>query len=173
MSSEDWAVTLLRPLKIPGREDVAVLKLRPFTLHDTARATRGEFRSTLALLAEISNIPEPVLNGMTYPDVDRVMIAFMSLLPQGVKDNISTGKLPFFSPPEELTAEETYEHADQVDDVNPLFPKVGGPIKRFKSEDIRPPGQEPPPPSAKPAKQEEQLGSGFDMDTAAGIRKVG
>jgi hypothetical protein len=119
-----WIVELLAPLKNNGK-DVLEVVIKPPGLEHVIRWGQGDIPSTLALLAELCDLPEKMLRTITYPDVDRVMLAFTAMMPSMIQQDFQQGKRPLASDVDDLPA----GAAD--DQTDPRFPHVEGPMKRF------------------------------------------
>jgi hypothetical protein len=119
-----WVVELLVPLKHADKE-VGEVAIRSPGLEHVIRWGQGEIPSTLALLAELCDLPERLLRTITYPDVDRVMLAFTAMMPEVIQRDFRDSKRPLASDVDELPN-------GQVDDQHdPRFPHVDGPVQRF------------------------------------------
>lgn len=86
-------IVLYLPFSAAGRE-IKALHLKPTTLDHRMRWRRGEYASSLAILAELSGETEAVLLGIRDPDVDRVLDVMMAMLPTEMRDNIERGAIP-------------------------------------------------------------------------------
>lgn len=117
-----WTVELITPVK-----DLGVIEFKPVGFDQVIRWTQGDIPSTLALMSELSGVPETVLRSLTFPDVDRVMFAFSAILPPGVRADFEKGAKPLATPRAELEARE----GPLNDPVDPRFPLVDGQVQRF------------------------------------------
>jgi hypothetical protein len=131
--SGGWCIELGTPIGSIDRLDI-----QPVSLDHTIRWARHEIPSVLALLAELTGVKEGELKKLTGQDSDRVFVAFSFIVPQQIKRDFDEGKRPLATTPEDMTDEQRYEAIDsQVDEIDPRFPKVDGPVKRFKQpEDV-------------------------------------
>jgi hypothetical protein len=77
-----------------GGKTIFEIVLSPFRFGDTLRWGEGEFPTSLALLTELAGVDEAVIRDLRYPDVDRVMSAFIDMLPQDLRDDIANGRVP-------------------------------------------------------------------------------
>lgn len=127
-----WTVELINPI---GNLNELVFK--PISLDHTIRWTRHQFPSVLALISELTGVKEYELKKLTGVDSERIFIAFSFMAPPHIKTDFEQGTRPLATPEEEMTDAQRYEEVDsQVDELDPRFPKVDGPVKRFKpSED--------------------------------------
>lgn len=123
--SSVWIVELYTPLKHGGK-DITEVVINPAGFETVIRWGRDEIPSTMALLAEQTGLPERLLRTITYPDVDRLMLAFTAAMPPSIQADFNAGKKQFATDDDELPQDE--EVNDQVD---PRFPKVDGPVVRM------------------------------------------
>jgi hypothetical protein len=114
-----WAVELATPIK-HANQTIEVVEIRPLTIETMVRWSSGQFPSSLALLAELSGIPEMVLRQISYPDADRVMLALYNVVPQALKDDLTNGVRPMATPADAVPPEEPGARA--VDQNDPRFP---------------------------------------------------
>jgi hypothetical protein len=78
-----------------GDKQIEEVSLMPFDYGLTLRWRKGEFQSsTTLLLALCDGIDEPTLMKIKYPDMDRIMFAFINSLPSVVRDDIMQGTFP-------------------------------------------------------------------------------
>ena len=68
--------------------------LSPIRFGDALRWGEGEFKTSFELLAELAGVDDTVIRSLRYPDADRVMEAFISMLPQDLRDDIASGRIP-------------------------------------------------------------------------------
>lgn len=153
-----WIVELLVPLKHNDKE-VAEITIQSPGFEHVIRWGRGEIPSTLALLAELCDLPEKLLRTIKYPDVDRVMLAFTAMMPPMIQADFQKGEKPLASEEEELPA----DAPPVVDQIDPRFPNVAGPVRRFQT----------PPPPIKGAEPQETEGSGIGIDPPETMKAVG
>ena len=152
-----WVVELLVPLKHESKE-VGEIAIRSPGLGHVIRWSRGDIPSTLALLAELCDLPERLLRTITYPDVDRVMLAFTSMMPPMIQKDFQEGKRPLASDVDDLPAGATN---DQVD---PRFPHVEGPVQRFPV---------PPPAMVQTAVPKADEGTDMNLDPPQAMKAAG
>lgn len=86
-------VELLIPFETRGvrREQI---RFRPYVWDYTLRWQAGEFKSSVALLAAMTNEDEMTLRMLRYPDVDRVMSTMMVIIPDSIRNDILEGRIP-------------------------------------------------------------------------------
>lgn len=131
-----WCVELQRPLMVgPGRE-ITQVEIRPTTADHMIRWMEGRIPSTLALLAELSDVPEPVLRQLLTADFDRVLMALHSVLPPIIKKDWEEGSRPLSTPEAEL---DTQQYVPAPDQIDPRFPAADGPVVRMGTGPLRPP----------------------------------
>jgi hypothetical protein len=130
-----WRVYLNHPLAGPKGE-VEYIEITPPNFSHAIRWGEESIPSTLALLSELSGQSESLLRQLKYPDVERVMLAFMNILPSVIRKDFEKGGRPLSTPREELKD----LGADQVD---PRFPQHEGPLQRFQQPpQVKVPGEE-------------------------------
>jgi hypothetical protein len=123
-----WTVELATSI-----EGVEMLEIQPVSLDHTIRWARKEIPSVLALLAELTGVKESILRKLSGNDSDRMFVAFSFVVPQTIKKDFEQGTRPLATPPELMTDAQRYEEVDKTDPIDPRFPKVDGPVKRFKA----------------------------------------
>ena len=134
-----WTVELINPLE----ERIKELNIRPPTLDHTIRWGQGKIWSVLALLSDLTGVPEPLLRRLSGADSDRVLTAFSLLAPPLIKDDFQNGRRPLATPDEQKTDKQLYEDQSLDNDPDdPRFPRVEGTLKRFK-EPEQPPQPQP------------------------------
>jgi hypothetical protein len=148
-----WCVELQQPLKHGPKHEINQIEIRPCTADHMIRWAQEKIPSTLALLSELSDVPERLLRQLPSHDFDRVMLALAHLLPNIIKKDWEEGNRPIATPDEELPAHEAYVPAP--DQVDPRYPSAQGPVVRM------PPGPIMAPP--KPTPEEMGDGSGLNM----------
>lgn len=169
-----WDVELIKPLKHSNGTVITTISIRPTELDQTIRWGSQEIPSTLALLSEMSGVPESLLRTLTYPDVDRVMLAYSQVIPTLIRTDFENGSRPFATPDDELSDEDKASVGNAVD---PRFPKVAGVVHRYKKpEPAAAPVPTPPAPDNVPAAQQsppEDDESGLSAAPPEIARKVG
>jgi hypothetical protein len=157
-------------------QDVAGRKLTSLDvdacrLDHLVRWQEGQIASSMALLAELTRMPEMQLMMLTFPDADRVLAAFLEIVPTPIRDDISNGKVPL-----SVTRPPVNEDNDEVEEVAarartapswPNAPAVNVPPV------ARPPAGPPGVPMPSPAEAqrealrraegEDEGGPGFDL----------
>lgn len=86
-------IELLIPYEHQGRK-IEVIHLKPIMFDHMLRWQQGAFASSLVLLVAISGETESTLRMLRYPDVDRVLDAMMSMLPDAIRQDIVNGVIP-------------------------------------------------------------------------------
>jgi hypothetical protein len=141
-----WCVELAVPVK-HGMQTIDAVEIRAPSIETVVRWGQGEFPSSMALLAELSGVPEMVLRQITYPDADRIIMALYSVMPQPLKNDFTNAVRPLATPPDQLPPEEPGTRP--VDQTDPRFPAdpmlrpgsvhrfepVGGPGVAFDTPD--------------------------------------
>ena len=122
-----WTIELSNPIG-----NIDKIDIRPASLDHTIRWARKEIPSVLALLAELTDTKERDLKKLTGQDSERMFIAFSFIVSQQIKRDFDEGTRPLATPIESMTDAQKYEELDsQVDEIDPRYPKVNGPIQRF------------------------------------------
>src|SRR4029077_17426134 len=137
-----------QPLKGHGKE-ITQIEIRPPTADHMIRWAQQKIPSSLALLSELCDVPEKLLRKLPSTDFDRVIMAFVHLMPTIIKQDWEAGNRPLATPEEELPPQEQY--VPPPDQLDPRFPAVDGPVQRLKRS---------PPPKPEP---ESELENGAAM----------
>jgi len=154
-----WVVELNRPLSFRA-QTVTQIEIKPPRWDQQIRLADQEITSMLGLLAEMCDLPEQLLRELTYPDVDRVMLAFHNCLPPIMRQQFEQGKYTLATPKEELEEPAEVRVTDQSD---PRFPQFEGPVRRFK---------EPPKVDLPISDKKVDEGSGLSLDVPGEMRAV-
>jgi hypothetical protein len=133
-----WCVELQQPLKHHSG-DITAIEIRPPTADIVIRWANYEITSTLALLSRLCDLPERLLRQLPQSEFDRVMVALVHVVGPQIKQEIEEGKRLFATAEEDLPPEEQIPVLDQQD---PRFPAVAGPVVRLAEKKPAPP---PPP----------------------------
>jgi hypothetical protein len=123
-----WVVELLMPIKDNQNRDINEITISSPGFEHVIRWGTQEIPSTLALLSELTGLPEKMLRTITYPDVDRVMLAFTAILPPAIKADFAKGARPFATAMDELPPGPPLN-----DPIDPRYPRVDGPVQRMPS----------------------------------------
>ena len=129
-----WCVELVQPIVHRGKK-IETIEIRSPDLGQVARWGRREVPSSMAMLQELSDVPEAALLSLKYPDVDRVLMAYFNVIPKPMQDDFSNNRVPLVTPPELLPEEDRIAN----DPVDPRFPKADGPVARQPVESTPPP----------------------------------
>ena len=133
------------PLKYGNREIDHIVIQVPRYEH-SIRWNRGDIPSGLALMSELCGLPERVLRQVVGSDMQRLTLAFGAQATFAHTD-VFEGRRPLATPDELLPEPEP--QARMVDQVDPRFPHVEGPIKRFPTPPVTNiPGTQAPAPQA-------------------------
>jgi hypothetical protein len=152
-----WVVELHRPLMFKGKE-VTQVEIKPPNWDMQIRLANQEVTSMLGMLAEMCGLPEQLLREMTYPDVDRVMMAFHSCLPPIMREDFQSGKFVLATPKDQLPEPAEVGVSDQDD---PRFPKMEGQVKKFTA-----------PPQVNIPDRKKDTGTGVNIDAPGEMRPV-
>lgn len=96
-------IELLIPFECMGRK-IEAITLKPIVFDHVLRWQQGAFPSSLALLGALSGENESTLRMLRYPDVDRVLGAMMDMLPDGIRNDITSGVVPQAKAPPQSAA---------------------------------------------------------------------
>lgn len=88
--------------------------LAPIRFGDALRWGEGEFKTSFALLAELAGVDDTVIRSLRYPDADRVMEAFISMLPTDLRDDIASGRIPVKPQSQPREPEEPAGEAEEI-----------------------------------------------------------
>ena len=129
-------IHLFLPFEYNGKK-VESIVISPMRFGHSLRWNEGDWKTAVALLTELAGVDEAVIRELRYPDVDRVMEAFLQMLPMEIRTDVSDGRIPVKQPqPEqpELQVEPTKASAatngsGQAQDVplQELIPGLIGP----------------------------------------------
>jgi hypothetical protein len=86
-------IELYIPFKWKGRSYTA-LNIGPCSLDHLMRWQEGKFKTSIALLADMSGQPEAMIRRICYPDIDRVLAAFVDMVPAAIQADIGQGAVP-------------------------------------------------------------------------------
>jgi hypothetical protein len=162
-----WIVELVHPLAAKSGT-LTEITINPVNLDQVIRWGRGDISSSLQLMAEMTGQPERLLRQLVYPDVDRVTLAFMNVLPDSVTKGISEGKHPWATADDELELIEPIAEVQLPDQGgDPRFPlATGSAVKRFQTP---PQFKAGPPPPQLPQTDS----AGFDVTEPDAIKPAG
>jgi hypothetical protein len=76
------------------KKKIDAVTIKPVKLDHFLRWESGEISTALALLSELSGLQQAALRQINYPDIERVMGAFVSMLPPKIAENINRGEVP-------------------------------------------------------------------------------
>ena len=96
------------------------------------RWAEGGWESLIALLVEVAGVDEAVIRDLRYPDADRVMEAFLSMLPADIRNDISDGRIPrrVKVPVEQLSEEQQEIEEHETEQAHPILHGPGVSIPR-------------------------------------------
>jgi hypothetical protein len=147
-----WCVELQTPLSYRGKT-IDSIEVRMSTANDTIRWLDGHIPSALALLSRLCDLPEPLLRQLVDRDFDRVMMALFNCVSSSVRTDLERGQKPMATPEEDLP--EDQQGVPVNDQVDPRFPAVDGPVRRFK-----------------PTPQQEQDDAGMNLQPPDSVKAV-
>jgi hypothetical protein len=79
--------------RLTGRE-VSNVTIKPCQLDHLMRWRDGQIESSLSLLAQLTGLSELELRQITFPDAERLLNAFLEVLPSTIRDDIESGRNP-------------------------------------------------------------------------------
>lgn len=91
-------VALYVPFEFEGSQ-VTAIEIGPCRLDHLLRWQKGEFKTALELLAVMCEVPEALLRQLAYPDVDRVLAAYVDMVPPQIQMDIGRGAIPAIAEP--------------------------------------------------------------------------
>jgi hypothetical protein len=77
-----------------AKKKIDAVAIKPLKLDHFLRWESGEISTALALLSELTGLQQAALRQINYPDIERVMGAFVSMLPTKIAENINRGEVP-------------------------------------------------------------------------------
>jgi hypothetical protein len=86
-------IELFAPFRLAGRL-IACIDLQPLRLDHVLRWQDGEYPNAVALMAELAGMKVEAIRQVCYPDTDRVMAAFLEMLPPHVREDVTSGVVP-------------------------------------------------------------------------------
>jgi hypothetical protein len=86
-------VQLYIPFDYMGKR-VESITLSPLRLGHVLRWNEGHWKTMIELLVDMSGVEESLIRDIRYPDADRVMEAFLSLLTPEIRGDIEAGNVP-------------------------------------------------------------------------------
>ena len=116
-----WMVELQQPLMGRSGEITAVEIRRP-TADVVIRWGKWQIESTLALMAELTGLPEKVIRQLPNDDFDRVLFALTNVVGPIIKADLETGARPLALEEEQLP--EAERGVPPPDPLDPRFPAV-------------------------------------------------
>ena len=78
----------------PMGKQLQYVDVDPCRLDHVLRWNDGQIESSLMLLSELTRLTEFELQHLTFPDADRLMAAFLEVLPETIRDDINAGRRP-------------------------------------------------------------------------------
>lgn len=94
-------VQLYAPFEFTGRS-IDAITIGPIKLDHILRFRSGQIGTLIALLAETTGHAEVLLRELRYPDADRVLTAFMAMLPNDIREDIIAGRVMVHQPGNEF-----------------------------------------------------------------------
>jgi hypothetical protein len=159
--SETWSrdggrrIELFVPIEFLKRKIDAVT-IKPCKLDHFIRWENGEISTALALLSELTGLQQAELRQINYPDIERVMAAFVSMLPAKIAANIDRGEVPISgNPTVPLSPIQQAALEDEQEQPAPPAPEEPAPARKN--------GNRKAPLTALPADDQPRNDTGFDL----------
>lgn len=86
-------INLFIPFEVGGKK-IEAITFAPVRFGHTMRWADGDWKSSFELLVELAGVEAAVIRDLRYPDADRVMEVFLSMLPSDIREDISNGRVP-------------------------------------------------------------------------------
>lgn len=86
-------IQLFIPFEFNGQKYESVT-LSPLRFGHVLGWNEGKWATTIALLVEMSGLEDNVLRELRYPDADRVMESFMTMLTPEMRNDVENGRIP-------------------------------------------------------------------------------
>jgi len=104
-------VELFIPYEHMGKK-VDKISFPAFRYGHTLRWNKGDWKTSFAMMVELSGMEEELLKELRYPDTDRVMSTFLDMLPLEIRNDIMEGRIPTkeMPPPQEIRSEDDAPH---------------------------------------------------------------
>jgi hypothetical protein len=77
-----------------NKKKIESITLAPLRFGHALRWSEGSWKSMVELLVELAGVEEAIIHELRYPDADRVMEAFMTMLTPEIRDDIANGRIP-------------------------------------------------------------------------------
>lgn len=103
-------VELLLPFSFDGLQ-IEAIEFEPFSWGDTEDWNEGKYASATDLMFKLAGISRDLFRCVKYPDVERVVMQFMDMLPAEVRDAIASNNIPLPPLPEPVVPEPEFEAA--------------------------------------------------------------
>ena len=101
-------IHLFIPFEHNGKR-IESITLSPIMLGHTLRWGAGDWQQSIDMLVEVAGVEDAVIRSLRYPDANRVMESFLSMLPPDIRDDIANGRIP----EKRTTPEEALERVKQ------------------------------------------------------------
>jgi hypothetical protein len=93
-------IQLFIPFEVGGKK-IEAITFAPVRFGHTMRWADADWKSSFELLVELAGVEAAVIRDLRYPDADRVMEVFLSMLPSDIREDISHGRIPQKEPAEQ------------------------------------------------------------------------
>lgn len=113
-------VDLFLPFSV-GDKKITCIEFGPVTWGHTMDWQAGKYAKSIDLMLDLAQVDGEVLRGLMYPDVERVLTAFMDLLPNEIREDLAAGRVPGEVPPLEIPNEALNEDDTVNTPINEPF----------------------------------------------------
>jgi hypothetical protein len=86
-------IHLFIPFEHNGKQ-ITSITLAPLRFGHVLRWNEGAWKTMLELLVDLAGVDAAVLRELRYPDADRVMECFMTMLTPEIREDITNGRIP-------------------------------------------------------------------------------
>ena len=81
-----------------NKKKIDRVTIKAVQLDHVMRWQAGEFNRALSFLASLTGMQETCLRMLRYPDADRVIAAFLEMLPAEIRNQVAAGEVPLPAP---------------------------------------------------------------------------
>lgn len=87
------SIELYLPFEHDGKQ-ITKVEFQPITLGHMLAWQEGEYKSSMTLMTQLAKMDDFAMRLLRIPDADRVMSAFMDMLPATMRDDVQNGRVP-------------------------------------------------------------------------------
>lgn len=109
-----------------NKQRIDSITLSPLRFGHVLQWGKGGYKTMLELLVDLSGVSEAIIRDVRYPDVDRLMECFMSMLTPEIRNDIAEGRIPLKQDDDEpvMTEEAVDAAVEMVAPGTPLPPEM-------------------------------------------------